>query len=181
MKYFHVTEGQIDDGPRVLPKAWRNVSGLDRSTPEGLAALGWVPQEVVGFDPFDPATQTRTGPVNEVQADRVVSTYTVTDKDDAVLIALRQSETKAEAYRRIIAIVPEWKQRNLTAQATLLLKIGTANWTQEQQSAWDAGAAIWEQVATIRAKSDALESDIAGMNAAALKALDVTANEHWTD
>lgn len=65
---------------------------------------------------------------------------------------------KAEAYRRIIAIVPEWKQRNLTAQAAQLAKKGEANWTPEEAAAWSAGEAIWNQVATIRAKSDALEA-----------------------
>jgi hypothetical protein len=65
---------------------------------------------------------------------------------------------KAEAYRRIIAIVPEWKQRNLTAQAAQLAEKGRANWTAEELGAWNAGQVIWDQVAAIRAKSDALEA-----------------------
>lgn len=78
--YFHVTDGVIDGGPRDLPTSWRNVSGLNLMDDVGLAALGWLPQEMVGFQPFDPDTQTRTGPVNVVNADRVVSAYTVLDK-----------------------------------------------------------------------------------------------------
>jgi len=65
---------------------------------------------------------------------------------------------KAEAGRRIIAICPEWKQRNLTAQAAQLAKKGEANWTPEEQAAWDAGEALWNQIAAIRAKSDLLEA-----------------------
>ncbi len=65
---------------------------------------------------------------------------------------------KAEAYRRIIAICPEWKQRNLTAQAAQLAKKGEANWTPEEAAAWAAGEAIWNQIAAIRAASDVLEA-----------------------
>lgn len=65
---------------------------------------------------------------------------------------------KDEAYRRIIAICPEWKQRNLTAQAAILAKKGEANWTQEEAAAWAAGEAIWTQIAAIRAASDELEA-----------------------
>ena len=65
---------------------------------------------------------------------------------------------KAEAARRILEICPEWKQRNLTEQAAILAKKGEANWTPEEQAAWDAGEVIWTQIAIIRAKSDALEA-----------------------
>jgi hypothetical protein len=65
---------------------------------------------------------------------------------------------KNEAYRRIVVIVPEWKQRNLTAQAAQLAEKGRANWTAEELAAWNSGQVIWDQVAAIRAKSDALEA-----------------------
>lgn len=65
---------------------------------------------------------------------------------------------KAEAYRRIVAICPEWKQRNLTAQATILAEKGRANWTAEELAAWDAGEAIWQSIAAIRAASDVIEA-----------------------
>lgn len=67
-------------------------------------------------------------------------------------------QVKAEAYRRIIAIVPEWKQRNLTAQAAVLAEKGRANWTPEETAAWDAGSAIWARIAAIRAASDDIEA-----------------------
>lgn len=65
---------------------------------------------------------------------------------------------KEEAYRRIIAICPEWKQRNLTAQAAQLAKKGEANWTPEEAAAWAAGEALWSQIAAIRAASDVIEA-----------------------
>ena len=44
----------------------------------------------------------------------------ITAFDPAVHIdPLTADDIKAEAHRRIVAIIPEWKQRNLTAQATV--------------------------------------------------------------
>lgn len=65
---------------------------------------------------------------------------------------------KAEAYRRIVAIVPEWRQRNLTARASILAEKGRANWSAGELAEWDAGSAIWEDVAAIRAASDVIEA-----------------------
>lgn len=65
---------------------------------------------------------------------------------------------KAEASRRILEILPEWKQRNLTAQATILAEKGRANWTAEELAAWDAGEALWMSIAAIRVASDTLEA-----------------------
>jgi len=67
-------------------------------------------------------------------------------------------QVKDEAYRRIIAICPEWKQRNLTAQAAILAEKGRANWTAEELAAWEDGEAIWAQIAAVRAASDVLEA-----------------------
>lgn len=66
-------------------------------------------------------------------------------------------EVKDEAYRRITSICPEWKQRNLTAQAAILAEKGRDNWTADELAAWEAGEAIWSEIATIRAKSDEIE------------------------
>ena len=71
--------------------------------------------------------------------------------------AVSSQQVKDEAYRRIIAICPEWKQRNLTAQASILAEKGRDNWTTEELAAWEAGEAIWSEIAAIRAKSDELE------------------------
>jgi len=93
--------------------------------------------------------------------------WTVTD------IPATVEMVKAEAGRRIIVICPEWKQRNLTAQAAQLAKKGEANWTPEEQAAWDAGEALWNQIAAIRAKSDLLEV----MNPIPV---DYTLDTYWT-
>jgi len=72
--------------------------------------------------------------------------------------AVTVEDVKAEAMRRILAVAPEWKQRNLTAQAAILAKIGESNWTPEQAAAWAAGENLWGQIAAIRAASDLIET-----------------------
>ncbi len=67
-------------------------------------------------------------------------------------------DVKAEAGRRIIGVLPEWKQRNLTAQAAILAEKGRPNWTAEELAAWDAGRQLWGQVALVRQASDVLEA-----------------------
>lgn len=67
-------------------------------------------------------------------------------------------DVKLEANRRILDFIPEWKQRNLTAQAAQLAEKGRANWTPEELAAWNAGLAIWAHVVAIRMASDALEA-----------------------
>lgn len=80
---------------------------------------------------------------------------------------------KAEAQRRIYAILPDWKQRNLTARAAELAIKGQANWTPEEQAEVTAGQAVWDQIKAIRAASDALE-------AMAPIPADYTAEVYWT-
>lgn len=65
---------------------------------------------------------------------------------------------KAEAQRRIISIIPEWKQRNLTARAAELAIKGVSSWTAEETSEYQSGQAIWNQIKAVRAASDALEA-----------------------
>jgi hypothetical protein len=91
----------------------------------------------------------------------------LTEEEDAALASVIAAHDptkaplswiKAEAGRRIIEIAEEWKQRNLIAQATLLLAKGPANWSEDDIAAWTAGELIWTQIAQIRAKSDELEA-----------------------
>jgi hypothetical protein len=43
MNYCFVENGVIADGPRGLPRSWRNISGLDQMDDDGLRELGWLP------------------------------------------------------------------------------------------------------------------------------------------
>jgi len=100
-----------------------------------------------------------TGAYAEVFAEAVKGTYgSVAPYVPPEPGPITAQQVKDEAYRRIIAICPEWKQRNLTAQAAILAEKGRDNWTAEELAAWDAGSGIWSEIAAIRAKSDELEA-----------------------
>ena len=55
-------------------------------------------------------------------------------------------------------VCPEWKQRNLTAQAAILADTGRDNWTAQDLADWNAGKLIWDAIDAIRAASDTLEA-----------------------
>ena len=67
-------------------------------------------------------------------------------------------DVKAEASRRILAIVPMTAQNNLQARAITLLHKGEANWTVDELAEWTAGEAIWAQVVAIRTASNVIEA-----------------------
>lgn len=67
-----------------------------------------------------------------------------------------------EAGRRILLICPEWKQRNLIARAAMHAK--KDNLTAAEQSEWDAGLAIWDQIDAIRTLSNDLTVTITAAN-----------------
>ena len=87
--------------------------------------------------------------------------WNVANKTDAEIAdydAMMVTNVKKEAQRRIIAIIPEWKQRNLTARAAELAIKGVTNWTAEETAEHEAGQAVWDQVNTVREKSNLLET-----------------------
>ncbi len=43
MRYAYVKNGNIVEGPRSLPKSWKNISGFNLQTNEQLRSLGWLP------------------------------------------------------------------------------------------------------------------------------------------
>lgn len=69
------------------------------------------------------------------------------------------ADVKAEAGRRIVALYPEWKQRNMTARGVELLHIRASQpWTPEEQAEADSLQAAWVWIGSLRAASDALEA-----------------------
>lgn len=82
-------------------------------------------------------------------------------------------QVKEEAQRRILLFCPEWKQRNLLAQATILAEKGRINWSTEELSAWNTGEALWQQIKSIRDCSDYIEKLLPIPQ-------DFTADKYWT-
>lgn len=66
---------------------------------------------------------------------------------------------KQEAATRILAIAPEWKQRNMLARSIELHEIMTTGGTlsPEQQTELDQIRAIWSHIKSIREQSDQAE------------------------
>ena len=92
--------------------------------------------------------------------DRVEENRGVKDMPAAQVNAALIARVKSDAGQRIVAIVPEWKQRNLIARAALLSRKGEANWSADDSAAWAAGEAVWNRVVAIRSNSDAAEQVI---------------------
>tara|TARA_Y100001951_G_C11204647_1_gene219215 strand:+ start:317 stop:760 length:444 start_codon:yes stop_codon:yes gene_type:complete len=74
--YVHITDGVIDEGPGGLPKAWKNVSGLNLNTDVELKDKGWLPVEEI-VPPYDNILAYRVGYNIDIQADKVVYTANI--------------------------------------------------------------------------------------------------------
>ena len=69
-------------------------------------------------------------------------------------------QVKTEAGRRILALMPEWKQRNYTARMTELLKIYAVSgtWTAKEQAEVGFLEGEWAKAKAIREASDTIEA-----------------------
>ena len=75
------------------------------------------------------------------------------------------SDVKAEASARILAVMPEWKQRNATAHGLALVRkvqLGGVL-TTDEQAAEARYSAAWSAVSAIRQASDVKEGEIAAL------------------
>ena len=94
--YCHVVDGEIKEGPRGLPKSWKNVSGLNLSTDAELKALGWLPVDHIQNEPG--ADQVSDGRTTEVMITKVkitekvrdMTAQEITDRTASALQGIRQ-------------------------------------------------------------------------------------------
>lgn len=139
----------------------KNVSFPKNPSDSLLANWNVYPYTVDTQPEYDKRTQRIEAGSFDNSTGSWVQTWNVVDKTaeeisqyDAEMVA----GVKAEAQRRILEILPEWKQRNLTARAAELAIKGVSNWTAEETSEYEAGQAVWDRIKAIRAASDALEA-----------------------
>lgn len=88
-------------------------------------------------------------------------TWPVAHITDEALRAAVVASVKAEAERRILAIMPEWKQRNSLAQglaAATTYGFDPEAWPAELQAEYAAVMAQWAQIKAIRAASNSIEA-----------------------
>ncbi len=84
------------------------------------------------------------------------------------------AETKAEANRRILAILPEWKQRNYTARAVEMVAAGEIG-----DDEWNAMNAAWTAIKAVRVASDTIEAEISTLTDEQAGQYDVANNHKW--
>lgn len=90
-------------------------------------------------------------------------TYAVDDWPAQDILAALIAAAKAEARRRILAIIPEWKQANATARAVEIVYdqlLGQASESDLAELAAIQG--VHDRVKAIRVASDLIEGDIVG-------------------
>lgn len=191
------------DGTYVLPAIWggyRHDPKLDEKAEASInpaifkapftdadrAAIGLFKQ----IDPSVPAGKRIASDWLSFDGDKVTVNVVLEDDPNYIstdwrseIEAMRIEDIKREANRRIIAIVPEWKQRNLTARAAVYAKqvADGIPLTVDQQNEWDAGDLIWQQVNTIRNKSDQIETLLSGMTDEELVSFNPTDDNHWSE
>jgi hypothetical protein len=77
------------------------------------------------------------------------------------------ADVKVLAQEKIVAILPEYMQRNLTARAAELAAVHAGltpnNYPEPDRSEWMAGAAKWTKIKAIRAASNLIEAEIAAL------------------
>lgn len=92
MRYAYVKNGVIVEGPKGLPKAWRNTSGFNLLPTEELVALGWLPWRLVEV-PAPSSDWIMTTPTIEIRDAEIVETQMYRQKT--------QLEREEETRQRI--------------------------------------------------------------------------------
>ena len=113
MNYCLVEDGKITDGPRSLPKSWRNVSGLHLATDAELKEKGWLPYSETLVTTGDYEVKVDTTFV--VSADGVAGTENkrdMTDEEKAsrVISVAKDEITRLESQetpRRLAEALPD--------------------------------------------------------------------------
>lgn len=192
--YYRVVDGEVVEGPRTLSTTWRNISGLNLMSAAQLKILGWLPEDRQGDESFDASYQTRTGPTLDIQNDKVVATYVVTDKSLADVKAARKAELRSIFDAKGSALVADyapmeretWPEQSAAAEAYQADPNGShpflEGMTKTGESVADLATLILTNRATYQAGAAALIKvrrdheaaiDAAADNAAAI-ALDLT-------
>jgi hypothetical protein len=81
MQYCYVQNGQIVEGPKTLPKNWKNISALNKMSDEMLISNGWFPvaEEIVGEGVMEKSTTTLIVESNRVTKRIQLANYTEED------------------------------------------------------------------------------------------------------
>jgi len=106
MSYCLVEDNKVTDGPKTLPKSWRNVSGLHLASDEELKEKGWLPftQQAVSLSKYE----VKDGGLE----------YTI-KSDGVVGVEQKRTMTKAEKEIHDENVVNEYKTARQIEYGTL--------------------------------------------------------------
>lgn len=160
--------GQVVESYHILPALFADADGTqyqprllaESGHAADLATLGFYPREVQTPPVHNPDTHrvNTLAPMFDATNARTVEAVEVVPRPLAEVVEL----IKEVAGRKILAIAPEWKQRNMIARALELERIErtTGSLSQLEQGQFDAMQAVWTRIKALRAHSDALEAAI---------------------
>lgn len=172
----------LDEAGNPTGEVVRHFREVERDPcPPALDGFGWWP--VVDVRPALSLGQVYAAEPDlavDVEARVVTATYAVISDPAAIAAAMDALEidliggVKRAAGDVILARYPDWKQRNMTAEAAALTRVLAAGgaWTAEQADRAAVLDGAWAWVSAIRAASDAAEAAIAAAkgDAAAMRA-----------
>lgn len=105
MRYGHVSNGVVDEGPCSLPKAWENISGLNNMSESQLRDLGWLPWVFVET-PVG-ANQVISGSTIVIGSTQITETQTVRNLSQQEIDDIKKQQNDAQTATRHKAYIAE--------------------------------------------------------------------------
>lgn len=134
------------------------------------ATLAWgkprILPIVIENEEYNSISQVRTGPELIIENDKVRKVYTIRNKNEDEILAMKTEKIlaiKAEAQRRILEIMPSYQQTNWIAKGLemcMLYGSDPSGWPEQQQLVASIVLPKWTQIEIIRAKSDEIEQNV---------------------
>ena len=132
MRYVYVQNGQVIDGPRMLPINWENTSNFNTLDNETLKSFGWYPHRFVETPLGE--NDKITGSYFVIGEDEVVEYQTISPKNEAEIQELINQQWENIRSRRNI----ELKESDWTQLADVALsEQKKLEWRQYRQSLRD--------------------------------------------
>jgi hypothetical protein len=130
MNYCFVENNVIVEGPRGLPRSWRNISGLDQMDNDGLRELGWLPVRLEEGD----VDEKFVGSVFAILPSEVVETKMWSKYTEGELAEIAAQKAQAVRSERNAKLTEcDWTQLNDTP----LDNAAKIQWTAYRQALRD--------------------------------------------
>jgi len=109
MRYVYVQNGQMVDGPRMIPINWKNISNFNTLDNDSLKSYGWYPYRFVEAPLGE--NDKITGSYFEVGEDEVVEYQTAAPKSESEIQELiNQQWIHIRSQRNIYLSESDWTQ-----------------------------------------------------------------------